>query len=241
MQKADLEYMIENAEIFVISGRSGTGKSWFAKNVLKAKIEEFPHVPLNSNVSGCQELPFDRRPDWSQYRIWGIDASISLWEPNSLRAAIEKAQAELTKSQKLAFLVHNGDELERAGISLTGNICYIRFTDLGVATVNLGERRININLKANKDGSIHFIEETQIENKKTAGGVNPLIAWLVPVYLGFFVFAGFLSFKLAILLSSHTGFRVALFCAILMLQALLFHLFMKMLALAFSHYSESDI
>lgn len=135
LEQSELQNFIEDAKIIIVTGWAGTGKSTFVKECLKGLVVS----PLDKVQRIGDKVVFESKPQWGVSDVWAIEG-LEYWEESSLQKAVLEVQAELIGSRKLVLIAHSTHEIERAGIPLNENACFVRFTDLGKATLEyLGE------------------------------------------------------------------------------------------------------
>lgn len=135
LRQTKFRIFMEDAKIIIVTGWAGTGKTTFVKEHLGGVVVD----PFDKVHKIGDKVAFERKPDWQVSHVWGIEG-LECWEESSLQKAIVEVQSELTGSRKLVLIASNTDEIVRTGIVLNPNICFVRFTGLGKATLEyLGE------------------------------------------------------------------------------------------------------
>lgn len=135
LRQTKFRIFMENAKIIIVTGWAGTGKTTFVKEHLGGVVVD----PFDKVHKIGDKVAFERKPDWQVSQVWAIEG-LEYWEESSLQKAIVEVQSELTGSRKLVLIASNTDEIVRTGIVLNPNICFVRFTGLGKATLEyLGE------------------------------------------------------------------------------------------------------
>jgi sporulation protein YlmC with PRC-barrel domain len=152
LEQSKLQNFIEDAKIIVVTGKSGTGKSTFVKEHLKGVVVD----PFDKVRKIGDKIIFGSKPDWQVSQVWGVEG-LEDWEESSLQRAIVDVQAELTGSRKLVLVAFSSEEIERSGIVLKSEPCFVRFVGLGKATLEYLGETISMSLpNLGKDSSKSF-------------------------------------------------------------------------------------